>query len=483
MAMPSVPVSAPDNPLYIEEILENILLRVDQRTLLRAQGVNRFFYNCIQSSTSLQDRLFFRSITPPSSRGSDEADEGAAKWTINPLLRSPFIPLVARPGFRFNTDHGNDPGTLDQPLTIYTIVTSTCTIAVQERNGTRTYRTHVDNCSVDLSRDPQSNLCVIVADIATINAVNDGNVVHRQSVSHKNPLAAPAVSSLLPDPQAAAIAPSGKLFTQLAEICLPESPARSLSNPYKRPPYRYWCCFGLDESVCGGRQNVMPTKYIPIPLDVSSNLHRSRTRTRSASIYATDVSWRDMQITYPPITGFLVHARNSRLEYPRGTILGSSETIATVVFPLRPSSLLSVSGRTPSYSAAYFWEDGRRAMDRTRLDWSESEDGKTESGALHSIYYMQSPTGLTLGLLHDLAYHICAPQDESGTTKHPRATWVMYISSASSDATSGKALKKKCDLELIVSVGDAKTVAVERPVAQEDLLDPRVKAAYGDPER
>ncbi|KAF2809900.1 uncharacterized protein BDZ99DRAFT_476140 [Mytilinidion resinicola] len=304
MSMPSVPVSAPDNLLYIDEILENIL-RVDQRTLLRAQGVNRFFYNCIQDSQPLQGHLLFRSVTPLVSGESDEAEESAARWTINPLLRSSLIPLVA----------------------------------IQTPDHTRTHRTLCGNYSLDLSTDPQSHLCVLVTDIGTINAFSGERVVDGPSPAHQTPPAAPAVSSHFPDQQPTTSAPSGRLFTQR--------------------------------------------------------------------------------------------------------------------------------------------QDSERAIDQDDFDYAGSEDGDGDAVAPHTGYYMQSPTGLTLGHLPDLTYHICAPRD--GDRSHSGKVWVaraIHISSASSNAESGHSLATKCDLELIVVVGDVKKVAVERPVTREDLHDGKGAAAY-----
>lgn len=58
--------SAVETLFSISELLEAILVHLDQTTLLvAAQRVNKFWFNVISASNTLQQALFFKPIKPP----------------------------------------------------------------------------------------------------------------------------------------------------------------------------------------------------------------------------------------------------------------------------------------------------------------------------------------------------------------------------------------------------------------------------------
>jgi hypothetical protein len=66
----------------IPELVEAILVHLPPRDLLLSQRISRTFQTAIKSSPRLQQTLFFRPIPV----------KGPGDWTLNPLLRNPFLP-------------------------------------------------------------------------------------------------------------------------------------------------------------------------------------------------------------------------------------------------------------------------------------------------------------------------------------------------------------------------------------------------------
>lgn len=69
------------------ELLESILVRVDAKTLLLSQRVNKTFNATIAGSIILQQELCFRATPDDESKSADSCDIG-----VNELFRWPFTP-------------------------------------------------------------------------------------------------------------------------------------------------------------------------------------------------------------------------------------------------------------------------------------------------------------------------------------------------------------------------------------------------------
>lgn len=79
-ALPSRNMAAATHVMNLPELLESILLRIDNQTLILSQRVNKQFQATITSSVSLQEKLFFRkprALTSP---------ESSDREVVNPLL-------------------------------------------------------------------------------------------------------------------------------------------------------------------------------------------------------------------------------------------------------------------------------------------------------------------------------------------------------------------------------------------------------------
>lgn len=86
-------MTAVQQVLDLPEVIEDILLRVDNKTLLLSQRVSKQFKASIEGSIRIQQKLFFRH-PPPDPKGKD----GDFADAINPLL--PWSKVTQEMGFK-----------------------------------------------------------------------------------------------------------------------------------------------------------------------------------------------------------------------------------------------------------------------------------------------------------------------------------------------------------------------------------------------
>ncbi|KAF2644144.1 hypothetical protein P280DRAFT_515112 [Massarina eburnea CBS 473.64] len=90
--------SAKTQVITTPELLETVLLQLPPLSLLTEISVSHFFHTTIISSPHLQQRLFFRAS--PSSTQRREKGE----WSLNPVLRSRFLPWFVLPSDHSDMD-------------------------------------------------------------------------------------------------------------------------------------------------------------------------------------------------------------------------------------------------------------------------------------------------------------------------------------------------------------------------------------------
>jgi hypothetical protein len=97
MANPASPATSMAAVLNTTELLESILLKLDNRTLLLSQRTNQAFKATVEESVRLQQKLFFKPTPPGSAFDCKELDcwdiacSGAPAWPhFNPLFTRPL---------------------------------------------------------------------------------------------------------------------------------------------------------------------------------------------------------------------------------------------------------------------------------------------------------------------------------------------------------------------------------------------------------